>query len=105
MIPNVHEFDREIPEGKVLIAEYRDITDEDRRSKREVLDTKLAGFKGKTEYKLVAVHAGWAIAGSCMRWDNGYFSVCFEDDRGSRHGRGFTDYAAAKEAFDKVKSY
>lgn len=102
-IPNVHLNDRKIPAGKVLIAEYRDVNSD--YVKTEVLETKLAGFKGRTEYRLEARHAGWAIAGSCLRWDNGYFSVCFEDDRGSRHGRGFKTYDEAKIAFDKVQSY
>jgi hypothetical protein len=103
MIPNVHEFDREIPAGKVLVAEYGTVEGE-RFAKSEVLATKLAGFRGKTEYRLEAVSAGWQIAGSMLRWDNGFFAVRFEDGN-SRHGRGFKTYEEAITAFDKVQSY
>ena len=102
MIPDVSANNREIPAGKVLLAEYRDVNEG--FAKREVLDTKFAGFKNKTEYKLVACFAGWAIAGSCLRWDNGSFGVVFEMDN-SKHGRHYKTYEEAKTAFDNVKSW
>jgi hypothetical protein len=51
--------------------------------------------------KLVARTAGWAIAGSMLRWDNGRFGVYWEMD-GARHGSGYIDFVDAEKHFDRI---
>jgi hypothetical protein len=40
-LPDVHALDRVIPEGKVLLAEYSQIGDDDPRPVETVIDEKL----------------------------------------------------------------
>lgn len=98
-IPDVHTLDREIPDGKVLVAEYSHIGEDDIRPVETVLDEKLGW--GRTPVKLVARTAGWAIAGSMMRWDNGRYGVYWEMD-GARHGSGYADFADAHKHFHRI---
>lgn len=97
---NVHEFDKDIPTGKTLVAEPRDIGAADRRYSETVLASKIGW--GRTKVELVAGLAGWACAGSMMRWDNGCYAVRWEDNRGSRHGSRYREYADAKAHFDRI---
>jgi hypothetical protein len=99
-IPDVHAFNREIPAGKVLLADR--LSAEDRRRKDEVLETKIART-GHT-MTLQARHAGWACAGSMMRWDNGNFAVAYECRDGTTGSRAFHSYEEAKAAFDKIEA-
>lgn len=96
-IPNVHEFDREIPPGKVMIADRLDSSE--RRAKREVLDVKTGW--GRARVELVAIHAGWAIAGSVMRWDNGTYAVQWESG-GAIHGRRYRTFEEALAHFNRI---
>ena len=98
-IPDVHALDRVIPPGKVLLAEYGDISADEPRPKETVLDSKLGW--GRTTVKLAAVTAGWAIAGSMLRWDNGCFAVRYEID-GVLHGSRYADFDQALEHFDRI---
>lgn len=98
-IPNVHEFDRDIPAGKVLIAEYRQIGAAERRVRETILDVKTR-YCG-TQVRLVARFAGWACAGSMSRWDNGCFGVYWEFD-GARHGSGYKTFEQALAHFERI---
>lgn len=98
-IPNVHEHDKENPAGKVLIAEYGQIGADERRPIETVLDTKTGW--GRTPVRLVAVTAGWAIAGSMLRWDNGYFAVLWNME-GARHGSRYKDFDSALAHFNRI---
>lgn len=98
-IPDVHALDREIPPGKVLVAEYGQIGEDEPRPIETVLDEKLGW--GRTNVQLVARTAGWAIAGSMLRWDNGRFGVYWEMDN-ARHGRSHTDFADALADFNRI---
>ncbi|CAM5290653.1 hypothetical protein ATER59S_00532 [Aquamicrobium terrae] len=98
-IPDVHVLDRAIPPGKVLLAEYGDISADEPRPVETVLDTKLGW--GRTTVKLVAVTAGWAIAGSMLRWDNGCFAVRYEID-GAIHGSRYAAFDQALEHFNRI---
>ena len=51
--------------------------------------------------KLVARTAGWAIAGSMLRWDNGRYGVYWEMD-GARHGSGYTEFEDAEKHFNRI---
>lgn len=97
-IPDVHAFDRVIPAGKVLLAEYGQV-DGERRPERTVLDRKTGW--GRVDVELVAVTAGWAIAGSMLRWDNGHFGVFYWLD-GAKHGSRHKTLAAALEHFNRI---
>lgn len=99
-LPDVHALDRDIPAGKVLVAEYCDIGASEPRPVETVLDTKL--MHGKTPVRLVARTAGWAIAGSMLRWDNGCYGVFWEDRGGSRHGSRYRDFDSALEHFNRI---
>lgn len=98
-IPDVHALDREIPEGKVLVAEYGQIGEDAPMPVETVLDEKLGW--GRTPVKLVARTAGWAIAGSMLRWDNGRYGVYWEMD-GARHGSGYTEFEDAEKHFNRI---
>lgn len=98
-IPDVHVLDRAIPPGKVLLAEYGDISADEPRPAETVLDTKLGW--GRTTVRLVAVTAGWAIAGSVLRWDNGCFAVRYEID-GALHGSRYATFDQAAEHFNRI---
>ena len=95
-VPDIHEHDRDIPAGKVLVAEYRDIPADAPRATPVTLDSGIDKFGRPV--KLEAVSAGWAIAGSMLRWDNGRFRVSVEID-GTRHSRAFRDFDGALDLF------
>lgn len=99
-IPNVFEFDIEIPAGKVALKEPRQMTENDRRVKMEKLDTGKAW--GNVSVNLFARYAGWNIAGSMMRWDNGAFGVIWEANDGSQHGRWYKSFDEAISFFNKI---
>lgn len=98
-IPDVHALDRVIPPGKVLVAEYGDVSADEPRATETVLDTKLGW--GRTTVRLVAVTAGWAIAGSMLRWDNGCFAVRYEIDNAT-HGSRYATFDEALGHFDRI---
>lgn len=98
-VPDVHALDRVIPPGKVLLAEYGDISPDDPRPVETVLDTKLGW--GRTQVRLVAITAGWAIAGSVLRWDNGCFAVRYEFD-GALHGCRYATFDEALARFNRI---
>ena len=94
-IPDAHEFDREIPAGKVLLSDRPPATD--RRVKRIEMDARMC-WEGRTRVRLFAQTAGWACAGSTMRWDNGAYGYDYEVN-GCTHGRSFKTFGEALEAF------
>lgn len=96
--PDVHANDKAIPAGKVLLASG--LPDKADFAREIVLDAKPSKQLPSRMIRLVAVNAGWAIAGSMLRWDNGYFGVRFEMD-GSTHGRRFAEYEDAAALFAK----
>lgn len=98
-IPNVHEFDREIPAGKVLLAECRSLSPADRRVKREVIKSRIGW--GRTKVTLEARYAGWNIAGSMMRWDNGSYAVAWEVN-GTLHSRAYRNFDDALAHFNRI---
>lgn len=98
-IPNVHEHDKDIPVGKVLLAEYGQIGRDELRPVETILDTKTGW--GRTPVRLVAITAGWAIAGSMLRWDNGCYAVLWDID-GSRHGRRYKTFDEALAHFKRI---
>lgn len=97
-IPDVHALDREIPPGKVLLAQPG--SDPKPMADRTVLDRFVRG--DGIEVRLEAVTAGWAVAGSTMRWDNGYFGVFWMID-GNRHGQRFERFDEAADFFRKKR--
>lgn len=100
-IPNVHAGDIHIPAGKVQLGIPGAIKDCDLAT-RTVLETRQLLFCGGTrQVMLEAVCAGWAVAGSALRWDNGYYGVRWMLD-GASHGRRYSDYADAKAHFDRL---
>lgn len=99
-IPDAHEFDIDIPAGKVLLAECGQLTANDRRAKKHTLDTKTGW--GRATVKLIAATAGFTVAGSMMRWDNGYFGVVWEDSNGSTHGRHYRTFEEAINHFNRI---
>jgi hypothetical protein len=54
--------------------------------------------------QLKARTAGYAIAGSMMRWDSDAFGVIWEDSRqGTTHGQWFKTENEARAHFDKMQ--
>ena len=88
---------RPIPAGKVLLADR--IGSNEPRPVVQVLDQKTGW--GRTNVKLIAVSAGWACAGSMMRWDNGYFAVRWEVS-GSTHGQRYKTLEQAHAHFNRI---
>lgn len=68
------------------------------RSVTTILDTKSANGR---EYRLLMVSPGYEVAGSAMRWTDGYFAVRFTLD-GARHGRRFKTSNQAHSLFDTI---
>ena len=79
------------------IAEYGTVDGEPKATKT-VLETGTGHMGRKIE--LVHISAGWAIAGSCLRWDEEAYGVSFEFD-GATHGRRFKAEADARAMFAK----
>lgn len=105
-VPDVHANDRDIPPGKVLLCEYRDIPADAPRARPITLETRLNAWVETTgrgvTVDLIAIPAGWAIAGSCARWDNGCFGYSWCAPDGTTHGRRFKTYDEARAAFDAI---
>ena len=101
-IPDVTVRDRVIPAGRVLLAEYGTVSRDD-FSQEHVLDTRLC-WQNNRKVRLVARVAGWSIAGSCLRWDNGAFGVLWEVD-GSRYGSWYKSFDSALEHFNRLPGY
>ena len=100
-LPDVTIRDRHIPAGKVLLAEYGQVSRSEPRVEEETLDKRVCW--GRTEVRLLARLAGWNIAGSMLRWDNGAFGVIWEID-GSRYGSWHKTFDAALEHFNRLPS-
>jgi hypothetical protein len=98
-IPNVHEHDRAIPAGKVLICEPRALPAGEARTRREVLDTRTAW--GTARVDLIARFPGWACAGSMMRWDNGAYGVIWTAG-GSSYGNWYRTFDEALAHFQRL---
>lgn len=97
-VPDVHANDREIPPGKVMLADRMPVGES--FGKREVLDVKTGW--GKTRVELVATHAGWALAGSVIRWDNGTYGVRWESREGTTHGARYRTFDEALAHFNRI---
>lgn len=95
---DVHANDKDIPAGKVLLCEYRDLPPDAPRAIPVVLETGLGKF-GR-HVSLEAIPAGWALAGAVSRWDNGCFRVSTVIDN-AIHGRRFKTLDEAREIFTK----
>ncbi len=86
---------REIPAGKILLAECGDV-DETNRAQTEILERVLVGNRC---YLLVHSSPGFELAGSCMRWTNGYYAVRFMATN-AWHGRQFKTEQEAREMLE-----
>ena len=95
---NVHENNKIIPKGKVLLAEYGSVPSSE-FSTRKTLDTRKAW--GNKTVELIAKTAGWNIAGSCLRWDNGAIGVIWTSNN-STHGSWYKSHADAVEHFNRL---
>lgn len=99
-IPIVNENDKEITAGKVLLAEYGTV---DRRemAKRDILESR----KVKTfncEAAIVARYAGWNIAGSVLRWNNGAYGCILYHSNGTTSGQWYKSYDDAAAHFARL---
>ena len=92
VIPDVHSRDKIIPKGKVLLRDGPAPLDE------MVHVTLLDEDNG---LRILAISAGWALAGARLRWDNGCFAVRRMVD-GAIHGRKFSNYADAVQYFNAL---
>ncbi len=91
---------REIPAGKILIAEYGSA-----EAKQRAVVEKIAAAPPRAglqrswfgdEIMLVWSSPGFQPAGSCMTWTNGFWAVWFHQPDGTRHGRRYTPDAAGE---------
>ena len=98
-IPDVTAGNREIPAGKVLIAEYGQVGPDEPRARKIVIDARKAW--GGTTIELCAWTPGWALAGSMLRWDNGCYGIAYEVD-GTSHSRRFKTFEEARELFSRL---
>lgn len=84
-----HPAPRDIPAGKVLLSEYRDARRED-MAVVETKDTRYSAHPAiRSTVHLVRSSPGWEIAGSMLRWTNGYYGVLYTATDGATHGRRF----------------
>jgi hypothetical protein len=102
---------REIPAGKILVAEYSDLTP-DNRQQLQVVAKALPrpDFPGRNSVsgniKLVWSSPGFQPAGSCCTWTNGFWAVWIFMADGTRHRRRYPPdddgEAKAREHFRHV---
>lgn len=78
---------REIPPGKVLLAEYGEHAPGEMATVRQVFA--LYSTRIRATIRLVAASAGYVPAGSIMSWRNPRFIVQWEGRDGCRHGQEF----------------
>jgi hypothetical protein len=92
---------REIPAGKVLLAEYAEVN-ESNSARTEVMASGKHARLGM-EVKLIYSTPGFEPAGSCARWTNGYWAVRFQLE-GATHGQRYkpADEAEAREHFARM---
>ena len=91
---------RDVPPGKILLAEYGSYPPEDRAQARVIAEGHSE--KVRSTVKLVEVSPGWEMAGSVARWTNGYFAVWWWESSGTRHGQQYKDEAKAAAHFDRL---
>lgn len=96
----VHALDRDVPAGKVLLAEYGQIDNTQPRPVETVLQERQR-WDGRTAVRLVARTAGWSVAGAVLRWDNGCFGV-FWNVNGCRHGGAYRTLGEAEAHFSRL---
>ena len=84
-----HPAPRDIPAGKVLLSEYGDA----RREDMAIVETKASLYSAhpaiRSTVRLVWSSPGWEIAGSMLRWTNGFYGVLYTATDGATHGRRF----------------
>lgn len=95
--------DREIPAGKVLLAQSK--PEGEPYAQEHTLDSKVgwrdSDFGRPTEVRLVGKVGGWTPAGSLIRWDNGAYGVLWNSD-GARHGRWYKSFDDALDHFNRI---
>jgi hypothetical protein len=95
--------DRDIPAGKVLLARTK--PEGETFTQEHVLDRKTgwkdSDFGRPTEVRLVGRIAGWALAGSMLRWDNGAYGVLWNIN-GSRFGNWYKTFDEAVAHFNRI---
>lgn len=96
VMPGGEPAPREIPAGKILLAEFGDDVNDSNRAQRTVLYDRYVESKRRT-YRLVSVSAGFEPAGAVAKWTNGYYAVLYEMG-GARHGQQFPRTAEGLEA-------
>ncbi|HJU16778.1 MAG TPA: hypothetical protein VJ770_09945 [Stellaceae bacterium] len=90
-----HSAPREIPPGKILLAECGDPVVTESRAHREIVEQAppRAGLPGRGSIhgniRLVWSSPGFEIAGSVMLWTNGYWAVWYAMANGTRHGQRY----------------
>lgn len=78
---------RDIPAGKILIAEAGDVN-EGNRAQTERIASAWSDLV-RAEVDLSYVTPGFEIAGSVCRWTNGYWAVRWQMRDGTTHGRRY----------------
>jgi hypothetical protein len=88
---------REIPPGKILLAEYGTF-DDDERAVRTIHEKRT---HDGTEYTLWSSSPGFETAGSVARWTNGYHACTWYDRSGARQGRHTKTLDEARQLLDR----
>ena len=78
---------REIPPGKILIAEWRDVGIHLRAIGRTIAEAPSARVRAVV--RIVWSSPGYESAGSCARWTNGFWAVRWRDSSGAIQGRRY----------------
>jgi len=95
---------RDIPAGKILLAEYGD---QDFIENRAQVNTLASAWSDQVRAKVRLEHSspGYEMAGSCARWTNGWFAVRWLDGSAT-YGQRYKDDAEgeikAREHFAKL---
>ena len=99
---DIHAKDRFIPPGMVLTAHA--LPAGETFARPGVLATRdaWASTGRATAVGLVECEAGWALAGSCLRWDNGWYGIRYELRDGTGHSRRFKTLDEARAVFDRL---
>jgi hypothetical protein len=99
---------REIPAGHVLISEYGDADKRDSAILEKVAEAFSAHVAVRAMVRLEWSSPGWEIAGSMLRWTNGYWACRWTDRNGCTQGQRYKNddegRAKARAHFDRLTS-
>ena len=96
---------RDIPAGKVLITPFGYSPPREEYAVVEPVANFMCNHVAiRARVRLEWSSPGWELAGSAMRWTNGYWAVRWEDRSGCTQGKRYLNESEARAHFSKLQS-